>query len=991
MVFTAMIIFSFIGFQQLPVSLLPHIEVPSILVKVNYPNGAPEEIEKNVLKLIRQNLITLNGIKSIESKASSQTGMIELTFEYGTNMSLAYIETNEKIDRLTEYLPRSLDRPQVIKVNTSDIPILRVQAIPKTSERYLEISELVVKVLKKRLEQIEGVSLVDVNGKREAVISIIPDQLKLQSYGITPQLLSQTISANNRQLGGVSVRDGYYRYYVKIKNDIGSIDDIRSLYIKSPEGKSIRLAHVAEIQYDTKEIQGYHTYNGKEGLVINVHKQHNAQMNALIPQIEESVSQFSREYSTVDFYLTQDQSALLNAGIDNLKTSLMYGGVFAFLVLFLFMSDIRLPVIIGISLPVSLIVSFLFFYLTGISINIISLSGLALGLGMLIDNAIIVLDNITSKRENGATLIDACVDGVQEVMGPLISSVLTTLSVFIPLVFLSGISGALFFNQAVAVTIILSVSLLVAFILLPLIYKLIYAKSTKVDKSESFLYTKLLWVYKAVFNWCFSYKKTSILLLMLMIPIGIFIFKELDKEGLPVIHKKDALLNISWNEAISVSENKERINNLTTQYRDQFEVRESDIGLTQYLLSKEGSQLTKASVYLLFKEEVNHYESLLKIEKLLSLQFPKAEISITKAPNAFDQIFSNNQPELEVRVRDRKIQQPIEKESLISLSDNVREYGYKMGKGIALETTVLLEIDHQKLTLYDIDYNLLKTTIEQLFGDNTITEIKRFGEITPIQLKEEKLNFELKISKATISNQEGVNYPLNQLLTYKYGEDFKEIYADKVGIYQSFQKTNGSSKETIDSISEILAGSNLNFTFDGKIFDNIKSMKELMTVLLISVLLLYFILAAQFESFIQPLIVILTLPLGITGSVLLLKMTGTTLNIMSSIGIVVMLGIIVNDSILKIDTINRLRARREDLINAISKAGEKRLKPILMTSITTILALVPILFSSGIGADLQKPLVYAVIGGLTIGTIASIYFIPLMYALMYQRAKQPNL
>jgi len=531
------------------------------------------------------------------------------------------------------------------------------------------------------------------------------------------------------------------------------------------------------------------------------------------------------------------------------------------------------------------------------------------------------------------------------------------------------------------------VSLLVAFILLPLVYKLIYTRSTRVKKSEPFLFAKLLWIYKAVFTWCFSYKKTSVLLLLLMIPAGVLIFSGLEKEGLPVIHKKDALLNISWNEAISVLENKERINNITSLYQDLFEMAESDIGLTQYLLSKEAAQLTQASVYISFKEKSNHAESLMTIKKQLRHQFPKAEIDITKAPNAFDQIFSSDRPELEVRIRDRKIEKPIDKQTLISVGDNIGKYDYTMSKGTTSETSVLLEIDHQKLTLYNIDYALFKTTIEQLFGDYTITEIKRFGEVTPIQLKEDKSNFELKISKTTVANKEGVSYPLNQLITYQYGEDYKEIYADKAGIYQSFEKNNVRSKETADAVSEILTGSNLSFSFDGQLFDNAKNMKELMTVLLISVLLLYFILAAQFESFIQPLIVILTLPLGITGSLLLLKMTGTTLNIMSSIGIVVMLGIIVNDSILKIDTINRLRAGGEGLINAISKAGEKRLKPILMTSITTILALAPILFSSGIGADLQKPLVYAVIGGLTIGTIASIYFIPLMYALIYQRTK----
>ena len=480
MSFVLLLVFSGIAFFQLPISLLPAIQIPEIVVKVKAPNYAPQQVENSLLKPIRERLATQNGLKNLESNASGEFGIIKLQFEYGTDMQLAYLDINEQIDRLSDVLPNEIERPQVVKINTSDIPISRLQVVPKIDEQDLTaLSRLSVKVLKKRLEAIEGVSLVDINGTQHQVISIVPQKRKMFALGISDADISQTIQQNNKQLGAISVKDGQYRYFLNIEATLQSIEDIQQLSILK-NGNTIALAEIATISLANDKIFSWHLFNHQPGVVITIHKQASAQMRTVDTRLNEAFLQFKKEFPTLNFAFTQNQTTLLNLSINNLQTSLLFGGSFAFIILFLFLKHYRIAFIIGISLPSSLIISFLFFYLTGLSINIISLSGMALGIGMLIDNAIIVLDNISrhfndsQEKEALQRLFNACVYGTEEVMSPLVSSVLTTLAVFVPLIFLNGLSGALFYDQALAVGITLLCSLLVSFILLPLCFWLFF-------------------------------------------------------------------------------------------------------------------------------------------------------------------------------------------------------------------------------------------------------------------------------------------------------------------------------------------------------------------------------------------------------------------------------------------------------------------------------------------------------------------------------------
>lgn len=989
MTFMAMIVFSVIVLSSLPISLLPPIDVPQIVVKVNYPNASPEAIEQNVLSTIREGLITLNGLEEMDSKAGSEVGTIRLTFDYSTKMELAYIDVNEKIDRLTNSLPEDLGRPEVIRINTSDIPVARVQVIPKEGIDEVEVSQLAENVLKKRIEQLPGVSLVDINGKKERIITVSPNDQALAALGMSQQNIINAIQNSNRDLPGISVKDGQFRYYLRLASRVDTPDDIRKLPIRTNDGAIIPLQKLAEVNYETKEMLGYHLYGEQESLVITVHKQASAKMNELMPELKESIELFKTDYPQVEFDLTQDQSNLLNAAISNLETSLLFGGIFAFAVLFLFMKDYRLPLIIGVSLPSSLVISFLIFYFFDLSINIISLSGLALGIGMLIDNAIIVLDNITRKRDEGLSIFEACVEGVNEVMGALISSVMTTLAVFVPLVFLSGISGALFFDQAVAVAAILSVSLAVAFILLPMLYLLLFQKSKKVlDKEEGPFFKRILSMYEIGYSKISSGRKIAITCFMILIPLGLMVSFLLKTEGLPEIEKLDATLEIEWNEPIGALENKGRIQALVKTLEGTYQQAESEIGVRQFLLFDGENSIQQAFLYLLFENQEIKEEQIKQISEHIKSNYPEASFVLGDAPNAFDQLFSSNSPYYEVRWKDLSSKEPVEEEKMDPWLSQFPTQNWERGPGLQKESSVVFSLRSDKLATYEIPLSEVQDQISKLFGTFTITDIRRFGEVTPIRLKEPGERFENLLRTKTVSASDSASYELAEFVDYEYEDHYKYITADRGGIYQSVNILDENPDEMKSDFFKWGQSKDLGVEMTGQYFRDRENLIQLVGILAISVLLLYFILAAQFESFIQPLIVVFTLPLGIGGSFLVLWIFGASLNVMSAIGLVVMLGIMVNDAILKIDTINRLREKyadieeispEEGLEKALHEAGQIRLKPILMTSITTILALIPIVFSSGLGADLQRPLVYAVIGGLTIGTITALYFVPLAY------------
>jgi multidrug efflux pump subunit AcrB len=973
---------------HIPTSLMPDIPIPEITVQVSYPNNTTRELETNVTRPLRNQLLQVSNLKEITSETRDGFATLKLKFVYGTNIHLAFVEANEKVDASLNYLPRNLDRPKVIKASVSDIPIVNLTVSLKenfSNEKFLELSDFTETVLKKRIEQLPDIALADVSGLTNPEILVTPDIQKLQSLGIGTNELITAIKQNNFELGNLLVQNGIYQYNFKFANPLKNKKDIETIYLNIHD-KLFQLKDLAKVHIQSEQDIGLVYVNGKRALVLAIIKQADARVYELKESLEKVTQSFINDYPNLEFATNQDQTKLLKLSIDNLKSSLWIGSFLAIIIMFFFLQDVKSPLIIAISIPVSLIISVLFMYLFGLSINIISLSGLILGVGMMIDNAIIVIDNITQKLEAGENLINACVKGTNEIITPLISSVLTTCSVFLPLLFLSGITGALFYDQALAVAIGLFSSLLVSILLIPVIYKQLKNKNFKIEKWLQFnVKTQQIenW-YEKGYHFFFKRKIIVFSISIISILLAVILFLTMPYSQLPNTNQNEVILSVDWNENINVDENQNRIQTLFENEKTLKTVF-SKVGEQQFLLERDNSKsFSEASIYLQ-TNTVNEIENLKKELQIKFLKrYPNATISLDAPKNIFQYLFGNEKEELVAQISSRGSLEVPSENKLQDIQELLNGY---TNSEISLKQTAFIEVLHENVLLYDVSYDDLVNELKTTFNQNFIDNLKTAQKFIPIKLSYETGTFDKMISELFVKNKNKELIAVRNLIKTYPAKQYKSINANRSGEFLSFDiKTENELKSKIKEIQNTFQSQeSFNVRFDGSYFDLEELGNELLVVILVAVLLLYFIMAAQFESLWQPLIILLEIPIDIGGALLLLWLFGGTINIMAAIGIVVMSGVIINDSILKLHTINLLRKEGKTIEEAIKLGGKLRLKTILMTSLTTILALLPFLFMDGLGAKLQRPLALTVIGGMIIGTFISLYFIPLMYSLLSKK------
>lgn len=1001
MSYIAIILLGIAAINYIPVSLLPDVDIPEISVQISAKDLSAREMENTLVEPIRRKLMQLNHLDDINSKTRDGNAIIQLKLNYGANIDLSYIEVNEKIDRMMGALPKDAPRPKVIKANASDLPIFKLLVSSKMNGKdkgqkdldQVELSYFTDAVIRRRLEQLEDIAMVDVSGRLFSEIVIVPDYNKMQSLHVSESVIEQVIRNNNVQFGNLTIVDGNYQYSLRFSSKIRTKKDIESLYFKIPDSdKTIQLKDIAKVQTSPRKKKGLCMVNGKNAVSLSVIKKSDARIYKMEEKVKELIAHLKNDYPNLQFEIAQDQTRLLDYSIGNLQQSLLVGGGLAFLIIFFFLRDFKAPWLIGISIPTSIIISLLFFHIIGISLNIISISGLILGVGMMIDNSIIVIDNIAQYRHRGESLFLACAKGSNEVIRPLISSVLTTCAVFIPLIFIGGIAGALFYDQAVAVAVGLMVSLIVSITLLPVYYKILYRREREnafdrfFRRISGFNYEG---AYEKGLRFCFKNQWIVLIASLFFLFVGAFFLTNMEKEHLPKVEQHELMLSVNWNERISVDENQKRVKSILIEIEDSILQSNTEIGEQQYLL-KHNQDLTtsESEVYLNLSDEESLRKIKLRLNDLFSRNYPHAAIQFYNPPNLFEQIFGNNEAPLTARISTTEVEEENELNTLNSIVTDITNLGFSSEKNpLDLQEQIMYKFDPGLLLTYDIKPNVLYQTLKTIFNENQIMDIKDNQEIIPVLIGKDSENASDLIRKTKVKNSAGDEFSLNELIKQEKVYGYKTIESGKEGKFLSVDFS--IEEDDLPLVESKLIGlkskyPQMNISFSGSIFSNKELVNQLVKVLLISLFLLYFILASQFESFSQPLIVLLEVPIDIGGALLILWLFGGSINLMSLIGIVVMSGIIINDSILKIDTINRLRADGYSILRAISVAGQRRLKPILMTSLTTILALLPFIFTSGLGADLQKPLAYTIIGGMGIGTLISLYFIPLCYHFIYQ-------
>ncbi|MDR1755696.1 MAG: efflux RND transporter permease subunit [Culturomica sp.] len=1002
--FLAFFLLGIITYMNIPVSLLPDIPIPEITVQISGRNASARELENTLVRPVRQQLQQVGNLRDIRSESRDGSAVIYLSFEYGANTDLAFIEVNEKVDLAMNYLPREAVRPQVIKASAADIPVFNLNLTLRSDrcfeqtnlDKFMELSDFAENVIRRRFEQLPAVAMVDVSGAVKKQVLITPDPLLLESSGVTLSDIEWAFNHNNIEPGSMKVRDGHYEYTIRFTSVLRTIEDIQNIYLRKND-RIYQLKELSTVQFAPEKEQGMAICNGKRSIVLSIIKQPEENIGQMQRELNEVIGQFEKDFPDIEFHITQNQTELLDYTFSNLLQNLLLAFLFVFLISAVFLKDGRSSLIIGIGLFVSLVISLLFFYLFRISLNVVSLTGLILASGNMIDNSIVVTDNIGQYRHRFFPLPDACVKGTNEIVVPMLSSMLTNVSVFLPLIFLSGIAGAIFFDQAVSVTIGLGVSYLTGILLLPVLYKVVYAAKKKRPLEElspsSGKTSFALRLYDDGIRWVFSHKALTLAILVAMLPLGYCFFRIIPKEKMPDIRQSELLIDIEWNENIHLQENYERCLQLSRVLDGISEDNTALIGQQQFLLADEKELTSSEAGFYVRTQQASAIPQLKEqAAAWLAATYPDALVSFSPSGTIFEKIFSTGEADLVVEYYTGQKSPETDVGSLGKMEQILSVLTGETPAGNSFQQQLNLRIDREKLLYYNISYELIRVALQTAFKENYFALLRSRQQYLPVLLGGEEKTVDEILNHTlveTSTNPDGTRnkLPLNAFVSVIPSEDLKTVVAGKAGEYVPFYYYETSRPaEIVEAVkAEARRRPEWDVNFSGSFFSNRQVLQEMTLILLVSVLLMFFILSAQFGNFRQPLIVMFEIPVDIAAALGLLLLTGHSLNLMSAIGIVVTCGIIINDSILKIDVMNQLRREGFPLMEAIHEAGRRRLKAIVMTGLTSIVCMVPLLFTNDLGSQLEKPLAIATIGGMLVGMPVSLFVVPLVYWWVYQK------
>lgn len=993
MVLFAVAVLGAVSIKLIPVSLMPDVDIPQITVQVKVDGSSAREMDE-YLQPLRRQLMQIPSLTDIRSQSESGVGIIRLSFDYGADIDFIFVEVNERIDRAMSSLPEGAERPKALKSSATDIPAFFVNMTVRDTSRTMELSRLASSVISKRIEQIPEVAMVDLSGLVFPEILIIPDIDRLTAIGVTPERLSEAIEANNIRLGNLSIRDGQYHWNIRFNSEINSKDDIENIRLNIG-GRVYRFSELAEVIEQPASEDCLIRSDGSRAVSMAIIKQSDARMNTLQDELNDRIEEFRDDYPGVEFTVTRDQTELLRYTIENLEQNLYAGIILASIVILLFMRNFRFSLLIIPTIVVSLLTSMLALFLMGISINIISLAGLILSVGMMVDNSIIVIDNITQRWERGDSLEDAVAIGSGEVFAPMLSSILTNCAVFVPLVFLSGIAGEIFFDQAVAITVGLFSSLLFAVLVVPVYYYAMYRRrGRKMDNKYLARIDRFLELgpsYEKALKWTFRHQGIVLTLMAVSIPLSVLLFMELDKSTFPPVTKSDIVLNVDWNRPVTITENDRRSTTLVEAVKPHIAQVTQMCGTQQFLMphTRDMSQ-SEAQIYFRAHTAEGLDSLMNEAAAFLREHYPDASFNFTDAGNLFTLMFSSDGSKLTVQIsgRDGRTPEPDRLNTILSEISEAAPDVYI--SPVSWQEQIMLVLDIEKMSLYNISYSEVLSTLRKRTREDNIFSITTGDYSIPVVVGDENRSADLL--SGSIRNQDGADIPLNAFITEGRSRDLKTIVSGMSGNFYPLELDIPDSQvpEVMAAARDIsIEDGTWDVAFSGSYFSSRETIRELMMIAVVAILLLYLILAAQFESIIQPLIILSEIVVDIFGALLLLWICGGGINAMSMIGIVVMSGIVINDSILKVDTINRLRKENGyGLLRAIMTGGSRRLNPILMTTLTTVLAMVPFLTRGDMGSDLQYPMSIVMIGGMIIGLIVSIFGIPLIYYRIYRKKRR---
>lgn len=1000
--FVAVVILGLFSLQKLPIDLYPDIDTNTIMVMTTYQGASAADVEQNVTRPLENVLNSVSNLKHITSKSRENTSVITLEFEYGNDIDVLTNDVRDKLDMVSSRMPDDCETPIIFKFSSDMIPIVLLSV--EATESMPGLYKIIDDVVANPLARVDGVGSVSISGAPKREIHVYVDPVKLEAYNLTIESISSIIGAENRNIPGGSFDIGSNTYSLRVKGEFSEATQMRDIVVGSFEGRNVYLHDVATVD-DSLEERAQQTYNnGQKGAMVVVQKQSGANSVQISEDIQRILPSIQKRLpSDVKLGVIVDTSDNIRNTIDSLTETVLYALLFVTLVVFMFLGRWRATMIIAITIPISLIASFIYLFGTGNTLNIISLSALSISIGMVVDDAIVVLENVTTHIERGSDPKQAAVHGTNEVAISVIASTLTLIAVFFPLTLVPGMMGVMFRQLGWMVCIMMIISTTCALSLTPMLCSQLLKRNPKKSKAFKIMFTPIEKGLNAVdngyaklLNWVVTHRIITILSCLGIFVASIVLVKFVGTEFVPTSDNSRLGVNLELQIGTRVEIAEDVTHRLYKEWMEKY----PEIRIMNYTVGTASSDNVFASLMdngthiismnIQLFDPADRDRSIVEIAELMRKdlkqypEFKKALVNVggsrggsMSGQAVIDyEIYGYDFAETDsVALQLKRILQGIKGTADISISRADYQPEFQV------------DFDREKLAIYGLNLSTAATYLRNRINGSLASRFREDGE-----------EYDIKVMYAP-ENRTSIEDIENILIYNSRGEGVRIKDVGKVVERFSPPTIERKDRERIVTVSTVVSGVpmssviaaskaeiakmdlpiGVNVDLSGSYEDQQDSFSDLGTLSLLIIILVYIVMAAQFESYTYPSIIMTSLLFAFSGVFIILWLTGSTLNVMSMIGAIMLIGIVVKNGIVLIDYIILNRERGMGIRTAVVHGGKSRLRPVIMTSLTTILGMVPMAIGQGEGSEIWRPMGIAVIGGLTFSTILTLLFVPVLY------------
>lgn len=992
LLYILVVVFGFYSFQNLPLALMPSMEVPAAVVYATYPGAGPEDIEQQVTKKLEGAVAGLSGLDTLQSTSSENMAMLVIQFTNHTDMDQAMTDLRDKVAQVKSQLPDDASDPTVMSIDIDSMPVVQVALRGNDLASLQSIAE---DEIQPALERLDGVASVDISGGYEQEIAVHTDASRLKGYNLTISSIGQQLGADNIAIPGGELDNGSQTLAVRTDGEYSSIDDVKNALISLPAGGTVRLSQIADVSMQPKDQDAISKVDGEECIILSVNKQSGSNTAQIAELAKAEFDSLLKSNDSLQWNIVMDQSDYINMTVDNAIQNIWMGVLFAAIVLFLFLRDLGATLAVTIAMPCCILFTFLIMNVLGITLNMMSLGGITLGVGMIVDNSIVVLENIFTYRADGYDRMDACTKGTGEVIGAVIASTLTTVAVFLPIALSGGMAGMMFKEFCITIVALLLSSLIISVTLVPLLcYFLLGStkqKSVKPQGSGATPITEkpLSRAYRSSLNFLITHRWAGTALTVVICIVSVLSVSQAGMELIPEMDEGQVSVTVSMPNGSTMEDTaaiEDRIAAIAVDTIPELEqIYYSTGSSTSIMSSSSGASVTISLVDLDQRDR-----SSADIAKQLRRDLQDiAGCELTVSTSSTMSMSTDSDISVELTGDDY--------DQLAEMADDLANQIGALPDAINVESSageqtprVAVKINRENASRFGLSATAIGGLVRGELTGSTATTLRMNGEEYDVTVAgDEDVATSLDALRSMqIPTMTGGTVPLSMVADVYTELSPQSIVRknQKETVTITGESESGDSNAIKAAVDDIVAKYELPDGVEVGEGDTAASQiaettGTLMLALAVAIMLVYFILATQFNSFSLPIAIMLILPIGLLGSMILLWPTGNHVSMVALLGVIILAGTVVNSSIVLIDYTLQRRQRGEDKNTAILNACPRRVRPVLMTAMTTILGLVPMVCSSGEGSEMMKPMGVVMMTGMVISTIATLFITPVYYSL----------